>query len=222
MCSHKGSTEWTKTSEGEYVDIHRELHSYNDALRFFKLLESEGALKRYCNGENAGGRWIYQIYNKEFILALAEVINNLAESSQRGGDVVEVMSGDGQLTTFLRPYARRSIIATDAKTSRDNIAFPKWVEQIDAAAAVAKYSPAVVLMCWEEYYSDVGVKIVKKGIPAVWIGDPGSCAVSSGLENIEHHLMKSQYLLGRHDNFSEGRFRTVMWVFNAGRGFDKQ
>ncbi len=211
-----------KTSQGEYVDIHRELHSYDDVLEFFKLLESEGDLKRYCNGENAGGRWVYQFYSKEFILVLAEVINNLAESSRRGGDVLEVMSGNGQLATFLRPYVRRNIIATDAKTSRDSIAFPKWVEHLDAAAAVAKYSPAVVLMCWEEYYSDIGVKIVKKDIPTVWIGDPSSCAVSSGLEHMEHHALKSPYLLGRHDNFSEGEFRTVMWVFNAGRGLSKQ
>lgn len=211
-----------RTSQGEYVDIHGELHSYGEVLTFFKVIETESDQKRYCNGKNAGGRWIYQIYNKEFILALAEVINNLAESSQMEGDVLEVMSGDGQLTTFLRPYVRRSIIATDAKTSRDNIAFPKWVEQIDAVDAVARYFPAVVLMCWEEYYSDISVKIVKKGIPAVWIGDPGSCAVSSGLENIEHHLVKCPYLLGRHDNVSEGQFRTVMWVFNAARGFGNQ
>jgi hypothetical protein len=215
--SRQGRIEWIKTSRGEFIDIHRELHLYDDVLTFFKTIEREGDRKRYCNGANAGGRWIYQIYSKEFILMLARVINSLAESSQKGGDVLEVMSGDGQLTSFLRPYIHTNIIATDAKTSRDNIAFPKWVEQIDAVDAVTKYAPAVVLMCWEPYYSDIGVKITDKDIPTVWIGDPTSCAVSSGLDGIEHRVVKSPYLLGRQDNFSEGTFRTVMWVFNAGK-----
>ena len=45
----------------EFIDIHKELLSFEQVLEFFKHIEKEGEVKDYCNGANAGGRWIFQI-----------------------------------------------------------------------------------------------------------------------------------------------------------------
>ncbi|MFW9844207.1 MAG: hypothetical protein ACFFEV_06515, partial [Candidatus Thorarchaeota archaeon] len=65
----------THHSDDEYQDIHSSLLPYSEAFDFFIELERNGDVKSYCNGSNIAGRWIFQIFNKEFIEQLASVLN---------------------------------------------------------------------------------------------------------------------------------------------------
>lgn len=205
---------WMTTSDGTFIDIHDGLRTYDEVIRFFTKVEQEFDRKKYCNGENTGGRWIYQILTLEFVKDLAALLNAIRSNDTRNGPILEVMAGDGLLSHYLQPLLTSQIISTDAKTSRDQIEFPKSMEQLDALEAIAKYEPSLVLMSWEPFYSDTSRTIIETGIPTVWIGDPRACAVSSSIHEIEHLNHASPFLLGRHDDFTTAQFRTELRVYN--------
>ncbi|MFW9794851.1 MAG: hypothetical protein ACFFEE_11140, partial [Candidatus Thorarchaeota archaeon] len=146
--------------QGEYLDIHNKLLPYAVVHLFFQGLEKKGDVKSYCNGANVAGRWIFQIFNREFVEELAQILNRALGRRKKKPPVLEVMSGDGRLTEFLQPLIKRQCIATDSKDGRYNIEYPKWVEKLDAIEAVDKYSPSFVIMCWEPYLSLTGIEIV--------------------------------------------------------------
>ncbi len=206
---------WMRTNSGEFIDPHNEILSHRDLLELLGTVEAEGSLRAYVNGGNGGGRWIFQFYSREFVSELARIVNGILEGSVRTGPVLEVMAGDGVLTEALRPHLTRPIVATDAKTGRSRIAHPKWVTTMDAVSAVMELRPAVVLMSWEPFFSDTAVRIVENGDPLVWIGDPKSCGVGSGLFDTEHIRMDSPYAIGRHDSIVTGTFRTDIYLFNC-------
>ncbi len=207
------NAEWMYTSDGEFIDIHKELLSFEQVLEFFRHIEKEGEVKEYCDGANAGGRWIFQIYSKEFIELLSNVIVKILKGSKHLGPVLEIMSGDGKLSEFLKPLVDRTIITTDAKTGRDNIEHPKWVEEIDAVEAHSKYQPSVVIMVWEPFYSNANIELIESGTPILWIGNPASCAVSSGISELPSVQIDSEYLLCRHDNFWNRAHLSLFWGF---------
>ncbi len=215
MYLRKNTKDWMVDENGVFIDIHTELREYHEVLSFFRAVQRESSVKEYCNGSNAGGRWIYQIYSNEFIDELAVMVNDILDSDNRRGPVLEVMSGDGKLSEFLQPQVNRQIITTDAKTSRDNIGFPKWIETVDALESIDHYNPGVVVMCWEPFYSDVSLDVIKKGIPTIWIGDPSSSAINTGLSETEYEIIKSRYALCRHDDFLAGEYRTIIRLFNS-------
>jgi hypothetical protein len=198
----------------EYIDIHEVLLPYSEVLRFFLKLEQNSDVKKYCNGANLAGRWFFQIFNKEFVEELARVITKTVDSHGSEGPVLEVMSGDGRLIEFLCPLIKKQCIATDSKDGRYNIAYPKWVETLDAMESVAKYSPAFVIICWEPYLSMRGIEIVMSGTPTAWIGNPEMCGHPDIFEQ-PHIPLKSQYALSRHDSFSAQEFRTDIFLFNC-------
>ena len=206
-------TEWVYTDNGEFIDIHNELLPFDQVLEFFKYIEKEGDIKEYCNGANAGGRWIFQIYSMEFIALLSNVIEKIVNGSKHPGPILEVMSGDGRLSELLKPLIDRTIITTDAKTGRDNIEHPKWVEEIDAIGAYSKYDPSLIIISWEPFYSTASIDLVKKGIPILWIGNPESCAVGSGISELPAVQIDSEYLLCRHDNFADRKHLSRFRVF---------
>jgi len=115
----------------------------------------------------------------------------------------------------LKPFVDRTIITTDAKTGRDNIEHPKWVEEIDAVEAHSKYQPSMVIMVWEPFYSTTSVVLVERGTPILWIGNQDSCAVGSGISELPSVQIDSEYLLCRHDNFTDrkhlSRFRAFLF-----------
>ena len=195
-------------------DIHANLVSYEVAHSFFEQLERNGNVKSYCNGSNAAGRWVFQIFNKEFVEELAGVLNRALGRRKKNPPVLEVMSGDGRLTEFLQPLIKRRMIATDSKDGRYNIGYPKWVEPLDAMDAIAKYSPSFVIMCWEPYLSMTGIEIVKTGIPVAWIGNPNMCGHTDifGYYNIP---LESNFALSRHDLFMAKEFKTDVFFFNC-------
>ena len=197
------------------IDVHDELLPYNLVLSFLQEIEQKSDIKEYCNGSNRNGRWFFQFYSKEFIKTLASKIVDCLERVESRNPILEIMAGNGKLTQFLQPFVERRIIATDAKTRRSDIAHPKWVEKLDALEAVERYEPALVLVSWEPFYSDIGVKIAKRGYPLVWIGDPDSCAVHSGILDEPYVKSNCEYALGRHDSFLEENFRTDIYIFNC-------
>jgi len=198
----------------EYMDIHKELLPYAVVHLFFIELEQKGDVKSYCNGANATGRWIFQIFNREFVEELAQVINRALGKRRKNPPVLEVMSGDGRLIEFLKPLIKRRCIATDSKDGRYNIGYPKWVETLDAMTAVEKYSPAFIIMCWEPYLSTVGIDIVKTKVPTAWIGNPNMCGHTDIFEQ-PHIPMQSKYALSRHDYFLARNFKTDIFFFNC-------
>ncbi len=198
----------------EYIDIHYELLPFSDVLRFFQKLEKKGDVKSYCDGANRAGRWIFQIFNREFIDELAQIINRAVGSRKVKGPVLEVMSGDGRLTEFLKLLVKKRCIATDSKDGRYNIAYPKWVEKLDAIEAIGKYSPSFIIMCWEPYLSMSGIEIVKLGKPIAWIGNPEMCGHTDIFE-YPHIPLQSRYALSRHDYFLEREFKTDIFFFNC-------
>jgi len=210
----KENTDWMYLNNGEFIDIHKELLPFDQVLEFFKHVEKEGEVKEYCDGANAGGRWIFQIYSREFIELLSNVIKKILKGSQHPGPVLEVMSGDGRLSEFLKPLVDKTIITTDAKTGRDNIAHPKWVEEIGAVEAHSKYQPSMVIMVWEPFYSTANIELIESGTPILWIGNPDSCAVGSCISELPSIQIDSEYLLCRHDNFTDrkhlSRFRAFL------------
>ncbi|UCE11099.1 MAG: hypothetical protein JSW61_03955 [Candidatus Thorarchaeota archaeon] len=200
--------------ESEYIDLHQELLPYDEVLRHLRLIEDSGNLERYFKGANRGGRWFFQILSEEFVETLASMINSLNKISQNPGPVLEVMSGDGRLTEFLVSRAERRIIATDSKDGRYNIAYPKWVETMDALEAVEHYNPAFVVLSWEPYLSDVGCRIVEAGIPTAWIGQVKKCG-HPDLFELEHKKTNNQYVLGKFDSFLRNELHSDVYLFNC-------
>ncbi len=81
-------------------------------------------------------RGIYAFYSRELIQSLAAHIGERA--------ALEIGAGDGCLSRFLR-QAGTSIRATDDHSWKHVIKYPDDVEQLDAASALARYRPRVVI-----------------------------------------------------------------------------
>ncbi len=200
--------------QGEYIDIHGKLLPHAVVLLFLRGLERKGDVKSYCSGANVAGRWFFQIFNKEFVEELAQVINKALGLRRKKPPVLEIMSGDGRLTEFLQPLIKRRCIATDSKDGRYNIGYPKWVETLDATEAVRKYSPSFIVMCWEPHLSMTGIELVKAGIPIAWIGNPNMCGHTDIFDH-PHIPLESRYALSRHDFFLKQEFKTDIFFFNC-------
>ncbi|MHA2135300.1 MAG: class I SAM-dependent methyltransferase [Candidatus Thorarchaeota archaeon] len=200
--------------ELEYLDLHHELLPYEEALRHLQLIERNDDLKRYFKGANRAGRWFFQILNQEFVQSLADKINEIVMANRNPGPILEVMSGDGRLTEFLAKRVHRSIIATDARDGRYNIAYPKWVRRMDAIEAVESCSPSFILISWEPHLSEMGIKIVEFGIPTAWIGQYGKCG-HPALFDIQHTKTNNNYALGKFDSFLRKELHTDIYLFNC-------
>jgi hypothetical protein len=84
-------------------------------------------------------RGIYCFYARPLLRALAGRIGRRS--------CLEVAAGDGTLSRFLA-RAGVSIRATDDRSWSHAIAYPAEVERLDAAEAVRRYRPQVVLCSW--------------------------------------------------------------------------
>ena len=199
--------------QDEYIDVHETLLSYDEVFSFLERLEGNEDVKSYCNGSNRSGRWVFQIYNIEFIEELADVIYQSLESCEHTGPVLEVMSGDGRLTEFLQPLVHRQFVTTDAKDGRYRIAYPKWVESFDALESAAKYNPSIIILSWEPYLSMTGIEIVNLDVPTIWIGNPEMCG-HPDLFDIPHLVLNSEFALSRHDSFLDRDFKSDVFLFN--------
>lgn len=198
----------------EYIDVHENLLPYADVVTFFEELERNDDVRSYCNGSNIAGRWLFQIYNREFIEELASIVTGSLAMAESSSIVLEVMGGDGKLTEFLQQYVQTRVIATDAKDGRYDIAYPKWVESLDAIESVKRYRPSFILMSWEPYLSMAGLDVVAMGIPTAWIGNPKMCG-HSDLFATPHVPLKSRYALSRHDSFLRRDFKSDVFLFNC-------
>lgn len=82
---------------------------------------------------------IYCFYSKSLVKELAGIIGDLR--------CLEIGSGDGTLTTFLKNKGVH-IIATDDYTWESYIQYPDFVEKLGAKEALVKYSPEAVICSW--------------------------------------------------------------------------
>jgi hypothetical protein len=206
--------DWMRTSDSDYFDIHEELYPYENVLSFFKVIEADFDVLKYCSGANAAARWIFQIYSREFIQQLAHTLNKAAATFDISSPILEVMGGDGKLSEFLKAQVSYEIICTDSRQGEYDIAYPKWVMRMSALDSVERFDPSVVIMSWEPFFSTVGNDIVDTGVPTVWIGDKDHCAVYSEVFSQPHIKMNSEYALGRKDSFKRRRFGTDIYLFN--------
>ncbi|MHA1781223.1 MAG: hypothetical protein ACTSYL_10245 [Candidatus Thorarchaeota archaeon] len=207
-----------------FIDIHDRLRPFAEIKEILETVERTWDLKKYFNGSNLGGRWIFQVYSREFVSELANLINTINQKCGRHGPIVEVMSGDGVLTKFLTPLVDHKIIATDAKSDRYRIAFSKEVETITALESIEKYDPSVVIMSWEPFLSMDAIDIVRKKIPLIWIGQPDACGhpelvLSYCKDNGTDSCIRAtnQYTIGRHDSLLKRDFKTDVLLFNCER-----
>lgn len=81
----------------------------------------------------------YCFYTKRFIAELSRLIGD--------GPCLEVGAGNGVLSNFLTK-AGCNMLATDDYSWQRSIIYPAIVEKIDAAAALKKYQPEIVLCSW--------------------------------------------------------------------------
>ncbi|MFX1264185.1 MAG: hypothetical protein ACFFH0_02310 [Promethearchaeota archaeon] len=183
-------------------------------MSFFETVEEEFDVMKYCSGANATGRWIFQIYSREFIQQLADAINEALTTLGNSKPLLEIMGGDGKLSEFLEAKVSSEIICTDSRQGGYDIAYPKWVLQMSALDSLEQFDPSVVIMSWEPFYSTVGGEIAESGLPIVWIGDRNHCAVHSEMFNKPHIKMNSEFALGRKDSFSRREFNTDIYLFN--------
>lgn len=202
-------------TERDSIDVHKELLPYNDVLSLFEEIERKNVILEYCNGANAGGRLVFQFLNQEFVAEIATAINGILKHSENSGPVLEVMSGDGKLVEFLRPLIQRNIEATDSRTGHYSFAYPKWVHDMEAVEAVRTFTPSLILISWEPYWSSIGSEIVDTGIPTIWIGDKSKSAVNSVLFDNFNVRLNSTYALGRHDSVVEAQYNTDAFFFNC-------
>ncbi len=198
----------------EYRDLHSNLISFHEAIDYLSMIERNGDLRRYFKGANDGGRWFFQILSVEFVEQLARLINDACQNIEPFRPVLEIMSGDGQLAKFLAPLLNRNIIATDAKDGRYDIAYPKWVETMEAMDAVRRYDPAITLVSWEPFLSMTCIDLVEARRPLVWIGQEGKCG-HPDLFEYDHIKINSNYALGKFDNFTLRMFHTDVYIFNV-------
>jgi len=208
---------WMVDEHGEFIDLHAKLHSHSDVIDFLKRIEKEYSIRKYSNGNNAGARWLFQIYSSEFIQQLAIVLEKMLSQIDMDGPILEVMAGDGRLADFLAPLVEREYVASDVKSERYNIAYPKRIHQLDAEDAIAKFNPAIVVMSWEPYLSTKSLEIVDDGVPLIWIGNPERCG-HFDLFDREHVKLDSAFCASRHDKIEEKESATDVFVFNCELG----
>ncbi|MEM2143699.1 MAG: hypothetical protein QXS20_04340 [Candidatus Thorarchaeota archaeon] len=199
---------------GIFVDVHSRLMPFEQARKLLSAVELSGLLKEYFGGANSGHRLIFQVLSQEFVSQLASMINAVLAVVDSPGPVLEVMSGGGELSEFLRPLLTREIIATDSKSDGYRICYPKWVRTMDAIEAVDLLSPSFVIISWEPHLSVVGLDIVARGLPLAWIGETAVCGHPELLEK-PHIRVNSSYAIGRHDSILGGNFKTDIYLFNC-------
>ncbi|TXT54799.1 MAG: hypothetical protein BAJATHORv1_50050 [Candidatus Thorarchaeota archaeon] len=207
------STKWMYEREDVFIDVHEELLPFSKVIELFGVIENEFSVKEYCNGSNAGGRWIFQIYSQEFIHELVDIVRESITPQKQNIIIAEVMSGDGRLSEFLKREIDQKIIATDAKTGRYNIGYPKWVQKMTAIETIQTFEPSLTIVSWEPYLSMASANLVESGIPLIWIGNPERCG-HTDLFEFEHKSVGSPYAISRHDTFSSDERCTDVFLFN--------
>jgi hypothetical protein len=93
---------------------------------------------------------IYAFYSDRLISALAGLVGKRA--------TLEIAAGDGCLSRFLGD-AGVTITATDDHSWAHAITYPELVHKLDAAAALARYKPAVVLCSFPPPNNDFEAKV---------------------------------------------------------------
>jgi len=84
-------------------------------------------------------RGIYCVFSHQLGLSLKNIINSRS--------CIEIGAGDGSLTLLLEKSGA-TLAASDDRSWHHRIQYPDWVEPLDAASALKKYNPKVVICSW--------------------------------------------------------------------------
>lgn len=166
------------------------LPTYQEAYEALKekggILErdTEATWRNICRLNN-----IYQLWNEEYIGALARVVIELI-----GCDVaLEVCAGDGMLSHWLSEYGvniratdnmswhqQSEIYSNPAYKNHRPIQTHSKVEELDAISAIRKYRPRMVVASWIGYDSELDCEIIdEKPEYLILMGEePGGCTGS--------------------------------------------
>jgi len=135
------------------IDIDR-LPSYEEAKQLFHFLEDrshrDSGQRRWFNFCEDHG--VHNVYNIEFINALANEIRGLNDSFP----IVEICAGDGKLSHQLR---KRGIDIKPTDDYSRKLLKNGLVEKLSHQEALGKYEPRVVLASWIPY-STIGFDIL--------------------------------------------------------------
>ncbi len=88
---------------------------------------------------------IYCFYSRALVEALAGMI--------AGRSCLEIGAGDGTLARFLKEQGVQ-LGATDNHEWEKSVAYPDWMEKMDAREALKKYAPEVVICSWPPAQND--------------------------------------------------------------------
>lgn len=171
--------------------------------------------------------WCHQY--ARYGLPTVELINWL-KPLIAGRKTIEIGAGNGDLACRLDIIATDSWIMTDpavAQFYRVNrqpvIAYPSWVEKLDALSAIEKYKPEIVIASWVTHWIDpklpappgggsiFGVKedqIVALGIPYIFIGNLG-VHWHKPIRKLNHQELSPPFLRSR--AFDPSLDRVMIW-----------
>jgi len=134
-------------------DVDR-LPSYEEAERLLHLLEdrshrdySQRGWFGFCQEHG-----VHNVYNTEFIDALADEIRRLNYSP-----IVEICAGDGKLSHQLR---KRGIDIKPTDNYSWDLSKDGLVEKLSHQEALKKYEPRVVLASWIPYQARIGFDVL--------------------------------------------------------------
>ncbi|MCD6590594.1 MAG: hypothetical protein J7K72_01335 [Candidatus Aenigmarchaeota archaeon] len=152
---------------------------------------------KFCNEND-----IYNVYNIEFVNALADEIKKLNLAP-----VAEICAGNGKLSYHLRERGI-DIIATDDYSFTFIERDEKLVERLSHRETLEKYKPRIVVAAWIPFGSEIELEILKNPHVKhlIVIGDRkccGSQACYKSLRNLaKPRLLKdvTQYSLCRSDD----------------------
>jgi hypothetical protein len=88
---------------------------------------------------------IYCFYSRELVAALSALIASRC--------CLEIGAGDGTLARFLQEHGVQ-VTATDNHEWEKSVAYPDWVQKMDAREALKKIAPEVVICSWPPAQND--------------------------------------------------------------------
>ena len=182
------------------------LPTYSECCQFIKDLE-----QRCCSTLGvfhiSSVFNLYNWLNAEFVISLGAW---LRERRSPGSEIIEVCAGDGLLSHWLLRAQNVPVRATDRDTSAENhytrTDHSGRVERLDAASALRKYNPQIVLASWVPHSDDLAVEIME--YPSVkhliWIGESagGCCGTEKVWDGYPHvRIEADKFVLSRTDYF---------------------
>ncbi len=136
------------------------LPTYAEAKELDDSLEIPNYENDFCGDDLYKDNHIYQVWNVEFIHALASFLNKLGENIADETPIIEVCAGNGKLSHHLRESGI-NILATDDHSWDYIKRHTGLVEKLGHKEALAKYDPKIVVASWIPNKSRIGIEVME-------------------------------------------------------------